>query len=348
MRGSGSAASAFGLLDRPSQDEQVALWAGELTGVVVRADALGTPTTSGTVTAVDAWIRRVVGARHPLLARVVCPFVSPALERRTLYYAPVDGCRSSEDVVAVMDVLVERFVALPPLIGSDTRLRTLVAIFVDVGASDGERIVIGAHRELKDRSTERGLMVGEFAPGYRLASTRDARVNVGESPVPVLVLRHMLPSDRRFLAAEDRWVAAWAKRFGADRVPLFHGISTEELAAVSRVAGEVTAKAGDVLCRQGDVAHELFLILEGEAVVCRNGQEVDTLGPHDHFGELALLTSDPRNATIAATTDMTLLVVGRREFRQVIDSVPALAHTLLAGLAQRLSQAYATSIQNER
>lgn len=338
----------FRLLERPTPAERAALRAGELTGVVVGADSLGAPDMDGPLTAADVWIREVIGAHHPVLGRVLCPFVPPALDRGTMYYAPVTGCRSVDDVVAVMDELVERFVALPPMTGPDTQLKTLVAFFVDVDAGDGERVVIGAHPELKNRCTDRGLMVGEFAPGYRLASTRDAAVNVGESPVPVLALRHMLPSDRRFLDAEDRWMAAWAKRFGADRVPLFRGFSASELAAVGRVADEVAAKAGDVLCRQGDVGHQFFLILEGEAVVRRSGKEVAMLGPGDHFGELALLARDPRNATVSAATDMTLLVLGRREFKEVIDSIPALAHKLLAGLAARLSEADSKSIHDER
>ena len=324
-----------------------ALCAGELAGVVVRADALDASATPGPVAAVDAWIRGAIGASHPVLGRVVCPFVAPALAHGSMYYAPVHGCRSSEDVVAVMDELMERFVGLAPRSGPRTHLKALVAIFVDVEAADGERIVIGAHRELKDRCTERGLMVGEFAPGYRLASTRNASVNVGESPVPVLAVRHMLPSDRRFLDAEDRWLSAWAKRFGADRVPIFQALSATELAAIARVATEVTAKAGEVLCRQGDVGHEFFLVLEGEAVVHRSGREVDRIGPRDHFGELALLTRDPRNATVTAASDMTLLVLSRREFREAIDAIPALAHRLLAGLAQRLSEADARTIGNE-
>jgi CRP/FNR family transcriptional regulator, cyclic AMP receptor protein len=319
---------------------------GELAGVVVRADALGAAEIAGPVTATDSWIREVIGAHHPVLGRLLCPFVPPALDRATVYYAPISGCRSAEEVMRMMEALVERFVALPPRTGPDTHLKTLVAIFVDIEPSDGERVVVGAHRQLKDRCTERGLMVGEFAPGYLLPSSRDAAVTVGESPVPVLALRHMLPSDRRFLDAEDRWMASWARRFGADRVPLFEAFSEGELAAVGRLAKETTANAGEVLCQQADMGHEFFLILEGEAVVRRSGEEVSRLGPRDHFGELALLTRERRNATVSAATDMRLLVLGRHDFKEVIESTPSLAHKLLAGLAARLSEADSQSIHD--
>ena len=316
-----------------------------LTDAVVRADAVAGHPASGPVTAVDAWIRGVVAQHHQVLGRVVCPFVAPALERHTLFYAPVTGCRRPEDVVAAMEELVGHFVGLPPLNGPDAQLRTLVAIFVDVESRDARRVVIAAHHDLKNRCTKRGLMVGEFAPGYRLASTRNPTVNVGEAPAAVLALRHMLPSDRRFLDGEDQWLAAWAGRFGADRVPLFRAASQQELAAIARVSNEVKAEAGRVLCYQGDVGHEFFLILDGEAAVRRNGEKVATLGPGTFFGELALLTRHPRNATVTAASDMTLLVLNRREFAGLIDSLPALAHKLLAGLAERLSEANAQSVQ---
>ncbi len=246
--------------------------------------------------------------------------------------------------MSVMDEMIERFVALPPLTGADAQLRTLVVVFVDVDPRDAARVVIAAHHDLKNRCTERGLMVGEFAPGYRLPSTRNASVNVGEAPAPVLVLRHMLPSDRRFLKGEDQWLAAWAVRFGADRIPLFRGFSQRELAAIARVSDDRSVEAGQVLCHQGDVGNEFFLILEGEAIVQRNREKINALGPGDFFGELALLTRNPRNATVIAATDMTLLVLSRSEFVKLIDSLPELTHKLLAGLAVRLSEADARMV----
>ena len=319
-------------------------WKQARASAILAAAAVAGDAASGPVAAVDAWIRGVIAQHHPVLGRVICPFVPPALERGLLFYAPVSDCRRAEDVVFVMDELVDRFGALPPVHGRAAQLKTLVAIFIDVDARDAERVVIAAHPELKNRCTERGLMVGEFAPGYRLASTRNPDVDVGDAPAPVLALRQMVPSDRRFLLAEDRWMAAWATRFGAHRVPLFRTFSTKELAAIGRVANEMDVEAGRVLCEQGDEGHEFFLIVDGEASVRRNGTMIATLGPGQYFGELALLTLRPRNATVTAITDMTLLVLGRREFRGVIDAIPSVAHMLLAGLAERLNEADAESV----
>jgi hypothetical protein len=199
----------------PTMTERAARILGGSIAEVFRADWLANQRACGPIAAVDTWIRNVLAQYSPVLNREVCPFITPALERRTIFYAPVMGCRSPDDVIAVMEELITHFEVLRPRNGPDAQLKVLVAIFVDVQPEDAARIVISAHHELKNRCTERGLMVGEFGPGYWLPSTRNAALNVGEAPVPVLVLRHMIVSDRRFLLTEDRWIASWASRFGA-------------------------------------------------------------------------------------------------------------------------------------
>lgn len=294
---------------------------------------------------VHDWMIGTVAMRHPVLERVVCPFVPTALERETLVYSAISGCRTPADVMAVMDELIERFLDYAPAGEGASRHKTVVGVFVDLSREDGERLVIASHHELKGRCASQGLMIGEFAPGYQLPSTRDPTVNVGEAPAPILALRHMLLSDRRFLTAEDRWMAAWAAHFGADRVPLFRDLTEAELATVARISREVSTPAGGVLCRQGEAGDQLFLVVEGRAVVHRNNRQIGNLYPGDYFGELAVLTRQPRIATVTATTEMTLYVIERRRFREVIEAVPALTHKLLAAVATRLVDAEARADQ---
>jgi CRP/FNR family transcriptional regulator, cyclic AMP receptor protein len=75
------------------------------------------------------------------------------------------------------------------------------------------------------------------------------------------------------------------------------------------------------------------------------GRKVAELGPGKFFGDLALLDRAPRNATVVAETPMEVLVLGQREFAALIDEVPGFAHKLLAGLARRLREADAKSVQ---
>jgi CRP/FNR family cyclic AMP-dependent transcriptional regulator len=123
------------------------------------------------------------------------------------------------------------------------------------------------------------------------------------------------------------------------QVRLFSACNNKELALIGRASDEIRVPAGKVLVQEGTIGYEFYLILEGQAVVKRGGKKVTTLGPGQYFGELSLLDRQPRSATVEAGTDMTVLVLGKREFSGVLDEVPALAHKLLAAMAARLREA---------
>jgi len=122
-------------------------------------------------------------------------------------------------------------------------------------------------------------------------------------------------------------------------VPLFAGLSKRELQEVARAADEVDVAAGKEIVTEGRTGHEFFLILGGEAVVKRNGRRIAALGPGQYFGELALLDRGPRSATVVASTDMRLLVLGQREFAGLLETLPGMAAKLLRAMSQRLRDA---------
>ena len=122
-------------------------------------------------------------------------------------------------------------------------------------------------------------------------------------------------------------------------VPLFSALSKRDLQRVAKASDEVAIEAGRTLVEQGRTGHEFFLILEGEAVIRRNNRKVATLGPGEHFGELAILDRGPRSASVIANTDMRVLVLGQREFVGVLDSIPGMSSKLLTTMAQRLREA---------
>jgi CRP/FNR family cyclic AMP-dependent transcriptional regulator len=117
------------------------------------------------------------------------------------------------------------------------------------------------------------------------------------------------------------------------QVPLFASLSKRELQKLARASDEMSLDKDRVLVEQDTTGHEAFVILEGEAVVKRGGRKVATLGPGDHFGELALLDGGPRTASVIAVTPLQVLVLGQREFAGLLDEVPGLAHKVLANLA---------------
>ena len=133
-----------------------------------------------------------------------------------------------------------------------------------------------------------------------------------------------MPPDKKIQHLADTW--------------LFSSCSQRELTQISRACDEVEVKAGKELITQGSLGREMFVVRNGQATVKRNGRKVASVGAGGYFGELSLLSSLPRNSTIVAETDMSLLVLGSREFGALLDEVPTIAHKLLGAMAKRLSE----------
>ena len=121
-------------------------------------------------------------------------------------------------------------------------------------------------------------------------------------------------------------------------VPLFSACSKRELGKVAKAGDELKVKAGHVLTNQGDAGREAYVIVEGSATVKRGNRKVATLGPGDCVGELALLDHGPRTATVVADDDMTLFVLGARQFAAVLEDVPTLSRKVMAALAGRIRE----------
>lgn len=125
------------------------------------------------------------------------------------------------------------------------------------------------------------------------------------------------------------------------KVPLFDGLTPQQLNQVARLADEVEVKAGKRLARAGDTGRELYIIVEGEAVVRTGRGRTVRLSRGDFFGEMSLIDGAPRSATVEATTGMRLLVVGQREFWQLLVTAPPIARKIMATMAERLREANA-------
>ncbi len=130
------------------------------------------------------------------------------------------------------------------------------------------------------------------------------------------------------------------------QVRLFSECSKKDLTMIGKLSDEQTVEAGKVIVEQGTTGVEFFLILEGEAIVRRNGRKTATLGEGKYFGELALLSPAPRNAQVAAVTDMRLLVIRQRQFKGLLDEVPGINHKLLASMAERIREYQAKAVEN--
>jgi CRP-like cAMP-binding protein len=120
-------------------------------------------------------------------------------------------------------------------------------------------------------------------------------------------------------------------------VPLFTHCTRAELAEVTKIADEIDVPEGKVLTREGDRGREFFVLLDGSAVVQQGGRKVNSLGPGDFFGEIALVSRSPRTATVTATTPSRLLVITDSSFRSLLDHSPRIQLRVLEALADRLA-----------
>ena len=120
------------------------------------------------------------------------------------------------------------------------------------------------------------------------------------------------------------------------RVPLFADCSKRELQAVAELADELELPAGRALTKEGARGAEFLVIADGEADVRRRGRKINTLGPGDFLGEIALVTGQPRTATVTTTKTSRLLVVTASGFRKLLRDMPSMQMKVLDALARRL------------
>lgn len=123
-----------------------------------------------------------------------------------------------------------------------------------------------------------------------------------------------------------------------ESIPLFADLSHREREQVARWADEVDVKEGRHLVDQGEFAYEFFVIEQGTAEVTQDGRHLGDLGPGDFFGEIALLEKERRTASVVATSDMTLIVMTGRDFREMAREMPEVAEKIRSAIRQRLDR----------
>lgn len=123
------------------------------------------------------------------------------------------------------------------------------------------------------------------------------------------------------------------------RVQLFADMDRRQAEQIARVVKERRFAKGETVIMEGSGGAAFFFIESGEAKVTNKGVELATLGPGDHFGEIALIDGGPRSATVTAATDLVCYGITFWEFRPLVEKNGTMAWKLLQALAKRLRAA---------
>jgi CRP-like cAMP-binding protein len=118
-------------------------------------------------------------------------------------------------------------------------------------------------------------------------------------------------------------------------LPLFASVTDEELAKIEPFVSEVSVAEGKVLVTEGDWAYSFMAIERGTAEVRRGDAKVAELGPGDFFGEVGLLETDKRTATVVATAPMELVTLDQWDMRRLEKAIPSAAQTIRRAAEQR-------------
>ena len=129
-------------------------------------------------------------------------------------------------------------------------------------------------------------------------------------------------------------------------IDLFSQIPGEDLAQIAQITDEVDFGEGERLFSEGETGETLYFIVRGQVRVHRGDKELAVLGERQVFGEMSLLDSEPRSASISAVSDVELLRIDRDDFNEILSEKPEIAQGIIKVLSRRLRDTLQKSSAN--
>ena len=111
-------------------------------------------------------------------------------------------------------------------------------------------------------------------------------------------------------------------------IDFFKHCTARQIDDIAKLVGERELEPGDILCRQGEHGTDAFVLVDGQAAVIFDGNQIAVVGPGEVVGELAIDHGGLRTATLRAITPLHVLVVDPREIESVLASDPSSAQDL--------------------
>ena len=112
------------------------------------------------------------------------------------------------------------------------------------------------------------------------------------------------------------------------QVDFFRGCTDKQIDDIAKLSVDRHLAAGETLCRQGELEHDVFVLVDGEASVTIDGKQVATVGTGEVVGELSMETGGRRTATLEAVTPLHVVVLDPREVDSVLMADPRAAKDL--------------------
>jgi len=126
-------------------------------------------------------------------------------------------------------------------------------------------------------------------------------------------------------------------------IPMFQGLSEDDLSALVASVGERQFQAGQIIINQGDPGSEMYIVASGHVNIFLPGEasrrvSLKDIARGEYFGELALFDDKPRSASALATTDAVLLELSRATLSSYLAQRPRAAMNILETMAGRLRE----------
>ncbi|MBB3169304.1 cyclic nucleotide-binding domain-containing protein [Simiduia aestuariiviva] len=112
----------------------------------------------------------------------------------------------------------------------------------------------------------------------------------------------------------------------------------EKRAAFQPSTGFMSFSAGETIIAQGETANCVYTLLEGQAEAIRDGVKVGDIHADEIFGALAVFTRQPRNATVIAKTDCSVMAVRKEDFIDLVEHQPQICISLIEEMAEKINQ----------
>ncbi len=114
-----------------------------------------------------------------------------------------------------------------------------------------------------------------------------------------------------------------------------------DLLEVFKESEDVVAfPAGTVITAEGEAGNHMYVVMQGEVTISVNGIIMATASPGEIVGEMALINSNIRSATVTARTDCRLALIDQTSFNSLLRYVPDFSLHVMNVLADRLRHAY--------